>query len=366
MKIPFINRNKNRDYEDGESVNEEERLPAKKKFRDLKPENRKHRREPTRPWGAKERVFVFVVLLVTVVASAIGGLSARSWKLPGLPKLKPPQISLPNITGLFSETIVVEKDDDGQTLKDKADEIVSGVSKVTKSLSGVYAFYLVDLGSGFSFGVNQNEVMQAASLMKLPVMTLMYKQSEEELIDLAAIYTLKQEDKVSGSGSLYGRSVGEEFTYEELVLLMGKQSDNTAFNVLRGILGDKNIQEFIDGIGMANTSLVKNTTSAKDIGLFFQRLWDIQLVSKVSRDKILEDLTDTIYEDFLPRGVEKGVEVAHKYGREVHVINDAGIIFAEKPFVLVILSGGIVDKEVEEALPKIISLIFTKWIADGN
>jgi len=26
----------------------------------------------------------------------------------------------------------------------------------------------------------------------------------------------------------------------------------------------------------------------------------------------------------------------------------------------------IVDKEVEEALPKIISLIFTKWIADGN
>jgi len=96
---------KDDDYEDEEYDDEEREFPRKKTLRrikDLKPENKRKRKEPPKPWGKKERYFVLGVLATSVLASAILYASARSWKLPGFPK-----ISLPSFT---EETIVISKD----------------------------------------------------------------------------------------------------------------------------------------------------------------------------------------------------------------------------------------------------------------
>ncbi|MCJ7656648.1 MAG: hypothetical protein MUO55_02565, partial [Candidatus Atribacteria bacterium] len=34
-------------------------------FKDLQPENRKKRKEPKKPWGKKERLFILLVILLT-------------------------------------------------------------------------------------------------------------------------------------------------------------------------------------------------------------------------------------------------------------------------------------------------------------
>ena len=354
MQIPFIGKRKKDEEENYSEV------------KDLKTAHKRSRGEPSRPWGKKERLIVFSVLFATVLTSAVGGLSARNWKLPGIPKLKLPRLTLPDLGGVFTQTIIVEKNGELALSNSKSSEIVSGVSELTTNLSGVYAFYLIDLSSGYTFGLNQKEQMQAASLIKLPAMALFYKQSESGKISMNTSYSLRQEDKVGGSGSLYTKKVGEKLTYEDLVCYMGKQSDNTAFNIARNIVGDSQIQDFIYETGLSDTSLIENTTTPVDVGVFFQKLWEGKLISNSSRDKVLDCLTKTIYEDYLPKNIDDSVNVPHKYGREIHVINDAGLILTEKPFVLVIMTDGIVDEEAESALPKIISLIYTKWVSDGN
>jgi beta-lactamase class A len=329
------------------------KLPQNKKFRDLYPESKRKRKEPPKPWGKKERWLVFLVLAVTAGTSALLSLSARGWKLPGLPKLSKP--SLENIP-FGEQTIVIEGN---KTKQKSANEVVDDFKKTTTNLSGVYGFYVVDLDDGFSYGSNENDTFQAASLIKLPVMVAAFSESEKGNLDLDANYILKDSDKLSGSGSIVGKPAGTVFTYRELLEYMGKQSDNTAFNVVRKKLGDKLITDYIIQIGMSDTSLEANTTSPYDIGLYFKRLYNGQLLNDVDKTELLDNITDTIYEKWLAAGVPEGIKVAHKFGLETNVVNDAGVVFTKHPFVLVLMSHGVVISEANDIFPSLAGLIYS-------
>jgi len=42
----------------------------------------------------------------------------------------------------------------------------------------------------------------------------------------------------------------------------------------------------------------------------------------------------------------------------VHVVNDAGIVLTDNPFVVVIMSKGVVEKEADEIFPTLSKLVF--------
>ena len=88
---------------------------------------------------------------------------------------------------------------------------------------------------------------------------------------------------------------------------------------------------------MTKTSLVKNETTPADVGLFFRKLYAGSIVSREHRDEILGYLTETFDESRIPAGVPEGTRVAHKIGIEIGIISDAGIVFSQKPFILVIM-----------------------------
>lgn len=351
MAIFGKNREEDFDEELEERVN---RIPSKK-FKDLKPENKKRRKEPVKPWGRRERIFILSTLAGTIFLSGVLALTARNFKLPGLPRLAIPELPRLGWNFFEGETIVIgQKKQEGENMK-KIDE---AFKEKTKNLSGVYALYVIRLSDGSTYGVNENEVMQAASLIKLPTFTTLYMEAEKGKLDLDKKYTLKNSDKRTGSGSLAGKPAGTVFTYRELAELMGKQSDNTAFNIIRSLLGDKKIEEVTHEIGMGDTSLKENETAPRDIGTFFQKLWQADFVSKKDRDEILEYLTDTIYEDWIPTGIPDDVRVAHKYGRELHVVNDAGIVFSKEPFVLVLMTEGVIEKEANKIIPELAKIVY--------
>lgn len=306
---------------------------------------RRTKDELPKPWGKKERLVVFGFMFITVGTSAFLALSSRSWKLPGMPR-----IALP--TGVFSETYVYEN----KPITRNTNEIEEYFVKSTRDATGVYGFYVVNLNSGESYGVNENDVFQAASLIKLPVMVALYDAYEKDKVDIDGEYILRQEDKVGGAGSIYYKDPGTSYTYRELAWYMGKQSDNTAFRATVNYLGLEYISDFIRENGMEKTSLAKNETTPKEIGILFKKLWERKLVNRANRDEILKHLTDTNWESIIPAGINN-IRIAHKYGSELHVINDAGIVFAEDPYVLVLMSKGIVEKEAFELLPRLASEI---------
>lgn len=82
---------------------EEEDIPDKK-FKDLKPENRKKRKEPIKAWGKKERLVVLIALIATILISCILALLANGSETFSFPK-----ISLPSFTFFTGETTVIEK-----------------------------------------------------------------------------------------------------------------------------------------------------------------------------------------------------------------------------------------------------------------
>lgn len=87
----------------------EEGRKITRKLKDLNPENKKKRKEPPKPWGRKERIIIFLVLLATTLISAILLFSnSFGYKTKKL-ELKFPNFNLNSINMFKGETIVVEK-----------------------------------------------------------------------------------------------------------------------------------------------------------------------------------------------------------------------------------------------------------------
>ena len=349
-------------------------------FKDLKPANKRKRKEPPRVWTKKDRVILLLLLVISVGISGYLALSARGFKLPGFPRITGDSFKL------FGESeIVIERN---ISESDMAQKITNEFNQKTNNLSGVYGLYVVDLANDYRFGVYDEDVFQAASLIKLPLMAAMFSEAEKGNLSLNAKYSLKNSDKVVGAGSLYSKPEGYEISYRDLVRLMGKQSDNTAFKIVRNILGDAKIDEVMKQIGMEKTSLEQNETTPKDIGVFFENLWKAHLetsersnggqgeiISKESADEILDYLTDTSFENWLAAGIPKEVRIAHKYGRETHVVNDAGIVYTSDPedlqpgghpYIVVIMTKGVVEREADEVFPILSKLIYDQMVSIKN
>jgi len=244
------------------------------------------------------------------------------------------------------------------TLKFNAASVLEEIEKLTKDLRGKYGVYVYQLENKNQYGVYQKEKFPAASLMKLPVMLLFYQEVEKGNLEPEIKYTLKESDKVLGAGILQGKSAGTTYTYRQLIEYMGQYSDNTAFKVIRRVLGDDKIQQTINDLGMTETSLEDFETTPEDIGLFFQKLYQGKIINSNSRSELLDFLTKTAYEDWLPAGVSKKIKVVHKIGRETGTFSDGGIVFTDKPYVIVIMSKDAREIEANEVLPKISQAVF--------
>ncbi len=245
--------------------------------------------------------------------------------------------------------------------------ILANISNLTKDLRGEYGFYVYrfdDLSVGVigqnEYGLQQDETFPAASLMKLPVMLLFYQEVEKGNLNPETKYVLKEEDKVLGAGILHGKTAGSTYTYRQLIEFMGQYSDNTAFKVMRRILGDKKIEESLDELEMTKTSLKEFTTTPADIGKFFRKLYQGKIINGQHKEEFLQFLTHTAFEDWLPKGIPSEVKIAHKIGKDLGTFSDGGIVFADKPYIIVVMSKEAKETEANEVLPKISSLVW-EW-----
>lgn len=210
--------------------------------------------------------------------------------------------------------------------------VLDQIKSLTKDLRGKYGVYIYRLGSQVEYGLKQEENFPAASLIKLPVILTLYQEAEKSNLNLD--------------------------DYREMAEAMGKRSDNIAFNQIVELLGKEKIQQTIDLLDMKKTSFEKNETTPQDTALFFQKLYYGGLVSDEHREEIFSFLTETIYENRIPAGVPEGIQVVHKIGTEIGSFSDAGIIFSERPFILVIISKNARESEANEVLPEITRAIW--------
>jgi len=247
-------------------------------------------------------------------------------------------------------------------LKPQTEELVKGISDLVSTASGEYSFYVFRLNSGWGYGLRENGVMPAASIMKVAVMVAVQEAVANGRMSLSDTYTMEEEDRATGSGPLQFEQAGKTYEISDLLNLLGKNSDNTAWLMFNRRLGNDLLENTLQEMSMAESSYQNLTTTAKDIARMFTYIYRNKAGGEEGRQAIWGYLTDSIYEDRITAGIPDGVNLVHKVGTDTGVWSDAGIIMPKsdkiEPYILVILDNDTDRNQATVLVPEITRMIW--------
>ena len=188
---------------------------------------------------------------------------------------------------------------------------------------GHVGMYYKDLVTDEEFSYNGDEQFFAASVIKLPVFMCISKWADLGQADMREKVKVHESDKVPICGALTLFDGEPEVTVATLCRLMISISDNTATNILINHFGIEKFQQAFREIGLKGTVLNRLLfdSEAGARGLENKIVPDVLLLQQINH-KICGKL------DSVP------VEVAHKTGEDEGLTNDAGIVYAPKPFIV--------------------------------
>jgi len=242
------------------------------------------------------------------------------------------------------------------------------------------AVYFKTLDGKAEWSVRPDEIFHAASTMKVPVMVELFHQVQQGKLKLEDAIAVKNEFHSMVDGSPYKLSSdddseselykieGQSRTVSELCELMITVSSNLATNLLIEKVGVENIRATIhtlgaDGVlvlrgvedGKAFAKGLNNTTTARGLATLLEAIARGKAVDAASSSEMIAILKRQKFNEGIPAGLPSGIEVAHKTGEIKEIHHDAAIVFAKRPYILVILVRGLADIEQSAALMKDIS-----------
>lgn len=220
------------------------------------------------------------------------------------------------------------------------EELENQIKKDATAFGQESAIVVKDLSTGWEIKLNENKLIPSASLVKVPIMAVCFWLSETNSLDLKDCLVLKNSYKTTGSGVLKEYASGTRFTLEELIELMVADSDNTAANMVIGCIGQEKFGGYFKELGLNNTNLgrkmmdfqsrkegIENYTTASDMAILFEKIYEGKLINKNISRKCLEVLKKQKIRDRIPRRLPLGTMVAHKTGLEYGICHDVGIVY---------------------------------------
>lgn len=234
-----------------------------------------------------------------------------------------------------------------------------------------------DLETGESMLIKADVMMHAASLMKIPVMIEVFRQAEQGLFRIDEKILVKNEFESIIDGSPYSLTVTDdsddniyeyiekELSIRELVHRMITVSSNLATNVLIELVAVKNVMRTLNELGIYHMKVLRgvedikayekglnNQTDALSMMQVMMSILEGTAGSEESCQQMTEILSQQKFRAKIPAGIPEGIKVANKTGSITRIDHDAAIVFprGRKPYVLVVLSRGIDNREDAERL----------------
>jgi beta-lactamase class A len=290
---------------------------------------RRRRRRVVRQVPIRERttqIYAPTPLYVHISRLSIGLLGTAVIAGTIMSAIKPPTISTPVTTTKKTAPRVAPEN---MVLKQKLTEL-------TSRYPGLQPSFLVIAADGSKTEINANQVLPAASTIKIPLLIALFQQIDRGQIKLDEQLTLQPAMVAEGSGDLAKSPLGSKFSVAEIATKMITISDNTAANMLIDRLGGQeklNLQ--FRSWGLLNTTLKaplpdfagNNITSPPELGKILLGLKNDGILSATSRLAVLEILHQTQRNTMLPAGInDKQVQVAHKTGELAKLVADVGLV----------------------------------------
>jgi beta-lactamase class A len=246
-----------------------------------------------------------------------------------------------------------------------------------------------------------DEPFHAASTMKLPVMIELFHQVKEGKLRLEDPLVIRNEFHSIADGSVFKldpavdsetdlyQAEGQTRTLLQLCERMITVSSNLATNLLIEKLGVENIRATVHSYGANGMNVLRgveddkafdkgmnNTTTARGLEVLLAAIAEGKMVDTASSRRMVEILEQQKFNEGIPAGLPPGTRVAHKTGEITKIHHDAAIVYAKRPYVLVVLVRGIQDEKVSAKLIADISATLypvaeslpegTKSVAEGN
>ncbi|MDQ2817392.1 MAG: class A beta-lactamase-related serine hydrolase [Candidatus Eremiobacteraeota bacterium] len=231
--------------------------------------------------------------------------------------------------------------------------------QLANALPGAIGMSVVDLRSGAAIAINGDENLPAASIIKIPVMVEVLRQSALGRFSLERTVSLRAGDRDWGYGNLCDSAVGTTYTVRKLLWLMITRSDNTATNMLIRLVGRYHINQTMLDLGLEQTRLgdiihsdgdVRELrTSANDMMHLLALISGRRLINADSSNLMLEILLAQHHNTLLPVGLPKGLPIAHKTGTLRDTLNDVGVVELEgSPYIICVLTTHLRDLDIGE------------------
>ena len=238
------------------------------------------------------------------------------------------------------------------------DTAVDSASKGCACRIGVAAKHLE---SGRTYERNGNEAFESASVIKIAILTEAMARVRDGTISLADRWTLAEDKKADGSGTLLILDPGLNPTWNDLITLMVGPSDNTATNAWIEKLGIDAINDRMSALGFSRIHLFAllpalshahddpspwkgfrlGTVSPNELADWMSRVARGELLDSNSSRKIFEYLDKDPTRLRIARRFPSEMLWAGKSGSMRGVRNDSGILRTRKgKFVLVVLTDG--------------------------
>jgi len=248
---------------------------------------------------------------------------------------------------------------------------------------GVMGVAAKELRTGEEVLVDADRPFPTASAIKLAVMVEVFHQLAEGRLRRDQEVTLAEAAKVGGSGVLQRMHAGLRLTVMDLVDLMTTVSDNTATNLLVGLVGTERVDARLASYGLKQTLLFRPTfrgghadvrpdlerefglgmSTPRELARLVGRIARGEAVSPEASAEMLRILGAQLYADMIPRGLPEGVTTATKTGmdeeklpgpdgRAGHVRTAAGVVEGPRTRFLI----AIFARRVED----------TRWSVDNE
>ncbi|MCA1558926.1 MAG: class A beta-lactamase-related serine hydrolase [Acidobacteria bacterium] len=223
--------------------------------------------------------------------------------------------------------------------------------------------------------IDPDKPFHAASTIKVPVMIELFRQARAGTLALDDPLLIRNEFKSIVDGSTYMLSEGDDsdreiyaaagktLTLRQLCEAMITVSSNFAANLLIEKLGVENIRRTVTRLGAEGMQVLRgvedsrafekglnNSTTARGLQVLFEKLSQGQAVDATADAEMIAILKRQKFRDAIPAGLPAGTAVAHKTGNITRIHHDAGIVYASRPYVLVLLVRGIQAQTQSAAL----------------
>jgi beta-lactamase class A len=265
---------------------------------------------------------------------------------------------------------------------------------VRDQVDGNMGIYVEDVRSGEVVALDADSEYETMSVIKVPVMTEVYRRAAAGTLDLDRRVALDAGRRRLPSGVLYALDPGLRPTIRDLVTLMIIVSDNQATDVLADMVGRDAVTRAMAGLGLTQTRLAFSDldwdrawlarldpswstatgdatigfpfakypaaavdeafrdvieesgvyfglSTPRDTGRLFALMARGRLVSEKASAAMIDILERQQVNDRIPRYLGEGVRTAHKTGDgQPWVANDAGIVWiGDRPIVMAFFIG---------------------------